>query len=246
MFKNIMFFAAVSSCAMLFGAIPEEPVFLPKEKISQETSVLQLRLNQVKGRILRLEKSLRTYRNVVAIQEDLEKQVRAGNLYPASKIGKPPSELPMTIFQEPFSDKFSVPESRRRFCRIVGTGDGKTALEVSAPNMAIHLDNSLICGRRIRLTVEARVLEMSEPEKAGGGGKFLFLSKTPGRAFWHGTAFRKTDGWRKFSFECEIGFDSQEGLVVLGMQDVSGKILFRNLSVEIVNSPAAPRTGCPQ
>ncbi len=99
------------------------------------------------------------------------------------------------------------------------------------------LDASLIAGKRVLCSVEAKGENIAAPKQPWNGAKFLLALSSPGAQDWpQGKMKTGTFSWEKTSFPVNVAFDVDQAKLHLGFQDSYGKLYCRNLKVEVTDS----------
>ena len=93
-----------------------------------------------------------------------------------------------------------------------------------------------LCGKLVRVSVEVKAEKLEPVGDTKTGGKFMFTVRTPKETFYpQKNPETGTYGWKNYSFDFSVPQDSGKADFVLGIERASGKILFRNLKLEILD-----------
>ncbi len=99
------------------------------------------------------------------------------------------------------------------------------------------LDPAAVAGRRVLCRVEAAGERIAEPNSAWNGGKFMMeYAAGNERSYPQARIGTGSFGWKPLEFMVSLPFDLTSANVALGLQDTSGRIRFRNLSVGVSDS----------
>lgn len=99
------------------------------------------------------------------------------------------------------------------------------------------LDTAALAGSRVRCRVETAGKEIAEPGNPWNGGKFMLEYSSGGKHFYpQGKMRTGSYDWMPVEFMVSLPFDLDSANIALGLQDTSGQIRFRNLSVGVVDS----------
>ena len=147
------------------------------------------------------------------------------------------------VFSQRFDHSFLIAPADREFASIQTLADGKPALVINMPKrkkegnpiLLVGLKTDDLAGAKVKFSIQVKAENISKPQANFHGGKFgLMLTDNRGTtwpdAFIGGGSF----DWKTLSFTVDIPYGVQSAAVVLGMQETTGKIMFRNLKVEIV------------
>ncbi len=144
------------------------------------------------------------------------------------------------------SEPFQTQQNLKGWRLAPGAGvavapDGKNALKITCGDTTgksiftcgYRFDPKTVAGRRLTATVEV-MRDLTPPSVKWQGGKFQFSIKTPGKQDWKGVymANPQSSGWEKLTLTADIPLDAEAVSLDLGIQNASGTIWFRNLSVE--------------
>ncbi len=94
-------------------------------------------------------------------------------------------------------------------------------------------------GKNVRVSVEAKAVNLKSLAGAKNAGKFMLTIRTPKETFYpDNNPNSGTYDWKKYSIDFRIPQDAKSLDFVLGSQQGDGKILYRNLQLEIIRTEA--------
>lgn len=92
-------------------------------------------------------------------------------------------------------------------------------------------------GKRVRVSVDAKTMNLEPVGDTKTGGKFMLTVRTPNETFYpQKNPATGTRDWKNYSFEFTIPQNSDKADFVLGTERASGTIRFRNLKLEILDT----------
>lgn len=156
--------------------------------------------------------------------------------------GLPLSGLAGTVLQADFRSDTAVPPNWKTTppSSLVTLEDGKKALQIAGDDATgrnsymktFRLDARQLAGRRLTLKASVR-RDLTIPSVKWQGGKLQFSIRTPRGREWPGVYMAKPKcDWETLTLTADIPADATEVSLDLGIQNASGKIFYRDLSVE--------------
>lgn len=115
----------------------------------------------------------------------------------------------------------SVPENKRTAGRF--TAD-------------MPFDLSPYRGQPMRFTVQCRAEEVSKPQQAWNGVKFMLHYRKDGRPVWRSpSGIWGSFEWKELEFSFVVPDGVEGGKLMLGLENSFGKVWFRNLKIEVLD-----------
>ena len=156
--------------------------------------------------------------------------------------GLPLSGLAGTVLQADFRSDTAVPPNWKTTppSSLVTLEDGKKALQIAGDDATgrnsymktFRLDARQLAGRRLTLKASVR-RDLTIPSVKWQGGKLQFSIRTPRGREWPGVYMAKPKcDWENLTLTADIPADATEVSLDLGIQNASGTIEYRDLSVE--------------
>lgn len=128
------------------------------------------------------------------------------------------------------------------------TGDSEKTLYFSSDSRHCNqletlaeFDLTRLRGKTLTFHGSVKLNGVSKPPRADLGAKFMFIIKKK-----HGTVYpgcrnlNGTTDWRPIRFSCLIPPDAEKGTLVCGIQQSTGTVQFRNLSMNVEDLYPAP------
>ncbi len=144
---------------------------------------------------------------------------------------------------EPKRIQIPLPRPKQAFASLENA-DGAPTLTVNYPEpiekvnpiVQIHLKKEELAGKKVTFTAEIAAENLSKPAAHHHGGRFgLYLTDNAGKASWPAAQIGGGSfSWKTVSFTAEIPHGAKAVTLLLGVQGVTGKISFRNLSAEFM------------
>ncbi len=92
-------------------------------------------------------------------------------------------------------------------------------------------------GKRVKVSVDAKTVDLKPVGDTKTGGKFMMTVRTPGETFYpQNNPVTGTNDWKNYSFEFTVPANGDKIDFCLGTERGTGTILFRNLKVEILDT----------
>lgn len=241
---------------LALSAAGADPARLVEEnaRLELEVKSLETRWADQANANKKLEREKKNYEHVVARQEQLIAAVNAqppSSAKPGSRVvartvaaekpAVPAAPANKTVYEQNFGAPFKIPGGEAKFAAVKTLEDGKPALVIDSdgkgnPVILLWLKTDDVAGEKVKFTVWAKAENISKPTAHHLGGKFgLMMKDNNGKTQWPaafvgGGSF----DWKPLCFTADIPYGVQSVAIMLGMQGVTGKILFRNLKAELV------------
>ncbi len=172
---------------------------------------------------------------VIAQQKSVIAQLREPGEKPASSVSA------QVKAPEPRRIAIPLPRPKQPFASLETVGGVPTltvnypeTVEKVNPLVQVYLKKEELAGKLVTFTAEIAAANISKPAAHHHGGRFgLYLIDSEGKPNWPaanigGGSF----DWKTVTFTAEIPHGAKSVALLLGMQGVTGKISFRNLSAE--------------
>lgn len=94
-----------------------------------------------------------------------------------------------------------------------------------------------LLGKRVKVSVEVKADGVKPAGETATGGKFMFVVSTPGQVFYpQNNPKTGTYDWTPYELEYTVPVDTTALDFTLGLERGSGKILYRNLKLEVLDT----------
>ncbi len=116
------------------------------------------------------------------------------------------------------------------------------ALEVKAKAsgaiLSRHLPAEALRGCRVRGSVMVRAEQVSPKPNPWNGIKFMLIAESPaGKSYPQATVETGTLDWRRAAFAAYVPADATNLMLVLGLEQVTGKVWFDDLKLTVAKAP---------
>ena len=236
-----------------------DPVKLVEEnrRLELEIRELETRWTDQANANKKLERENRNLERVIAQQQQVlaetRNQPKGAAVYGSSVVKRGPAEertgenAPAAsasgpVYQQDFKPPFQVNGSSAKFASVQTLEDGRPALVVvypasdgkTNPCLLLWLKTDDVAGAKVRFSAQIKAENISKPPAGHLGGKFgLMVSRNDGKTEWPAaTIGGGSFDWKQVSFTADIPYGVRSVAIMLGLQGVTGRILFRDLKVE--------------
>lgn len=207
------------------------------ERLQKEVQVQRERVATTRAHVAYLESILEL------VEQDREAPVLLAKLAEQARQDFSRSRQVRVIMRNPLNRREWLQDFKptdQSAVQIAATPTGGRALTLHAdkatasPMVWCPLDINKIAGKRLICTVQVRGENISTPPAQHHGGKFQLRVVTPDGVKWPwGRIGGGTFDWATVQFIADIPHDAQSVSLGLGLQAVTGRIQFRNLSIEL-------------
>ncbi len=116
--------------------------------------------------------------------------------------------------------------------------DGESALLMEAKERGnttagVKIAPEKLAGKQVTVSAQIRGEDISQPKETWNGGKFQLNYKTADKEFWpQANVPRGSYDWQAIEFVFKCPADVKSANLVMGLQDSTGKIYFRDVKIE--------------
>ncbi len=120
----------------------------------------------------------------------------------------------------------------------------ETKADAPGAVLARQLPAEAVRGCRIRASVMVKARQVSPKPNPWNGVKFMLVAESPaGKSYPQATVDTGTFDWRRAAFTAQVPADTTSLTLVLGLEQVSGKVWFDDLKLTVAKAPLTVQPG---
>ncbi len=248
--KYLLILMVVGGFTLTLPATEATKVVEENQRLEQDVANLKDRWTDQANENKRLERENSNLERVIQQQQSLVTTVRnqpAGStsLPEVAPVPAPtPDAVRKPVYQKSFDEAFRISEANRKFASIQKLDDGKPALVIEWPvvngvgnhSILLSVPSDKVAGEKIKVTALVKAEEISKPLKHYQGGRLgLMITDSNGKRLWPAAQIGGGSfDWKEVSFTASVPVGIKGISVMLGLQGATGKILYRDLKIEVV------------